>query len=61
MVERVCERIVIIHEGRLIADGSLAQLQEETGEVSLERIFNRLTATEHLLARAEEFARVLAR
>jgi ABC-2 type transport system ATP-binding protein len=61
VVERVCERIVIIHEGRLIADGSLAQLQEETGEVSLERIFNRLTATEHLLARAEEFARVLAR
>src|SRR5438445_989480 len=61
VVERVCERIVIIHEGRLIADGSLAQLQEETAEVSLERIFNRLTATEHLLARTEEFARVLPR
>src|SRR5213596_2738381 len=61
VVERVCERIVIIHQGRLIADGSLPQLQEATGEVSLERIFNRLTATENLLARAEEFARVLAR
>ena len=61
VVERVCERIVIIHQGRLIADGTLAQLQEETGEASLERVFNRLTATENLLARAEEFARVLAR
>jgi len=61
VVERVCERIVIVHEGRLIADGSLPQLQEATGEVSLERIFNRLTATENLLARAEEFARVLVR
>jgi ABC-2 type transport system ATP-binding protein len=61
VVERVCERIVIIHRGQLIADGTLGQLQERTGEVSLERIFNRLTATENLLARAEEFARVLAR
>jgi len=61
VVERVCERIVIIHRGRLIADGSLARLQEQTGEASLERIFNRLTATQNLLARAEEFARVLAR
>src|SRR5206468_11217175 len=61
VVERVCERIVIVHEGRLIADGSLPQLQEATGEASLERIFNRLTATENLLARAEAFARVLVR
>ena len=61
VVERVCERIVIVHQGRLIADGTLAQLQEETGEASLERVFNRLTATENLLERAEEFARVLAR
>ena len=61
VVERVCERIVIIHRGQLIADGTLGHLQERTGEVSLERIFNRLTATENLLARTEEFARVLAR
>jgi len=61
VVERVCERVVIIHEGRVIADGSVAQLEEQTGESSLERVFNRLTATENLLARAEEFARALAR
>ena len=60
IVERVCERIVIIHEGRLIADGSLGALQTRTGEQSLERIFNRLTGTEHLLEHAEELARVLA-
>ena len=61
VVERVCERIVIIHQGSIVADGSLGQLQERTGETSLERIFNELTAGENLLARAEEFARVLAR
>ena len=61
VVERVCERIVIVREGRVIADGSLAALQERTGETSLERIFTELTATEDLTARAEEFARGLVR
>ena len=60
VVERVAERVVIIHEGRIVADGSVAGLEAETGEKSLERVFNKLTATENLLARAEEFARVLS-
>jgi ABC-2 type transport system ATP-binding protein len=59
VVERVCERVVIIHEGAIVADGSVPELLARTGESSLERVFNRLTATENLLARAEEFARVL--
>ncbi|HEY3242251.1 MAG TPA: ABC transporter ATP-binding protein [Phycisphaerae bacterium] len=60
VVERVCERVVIIHEGRIVADGTVAQLQEQTGESSLERVFNKLTSTQNLLARAEDFARALA-
>ena len=59
VVERVCERVVIIHEGRIVADGSVESLKAQTHEPSLERVFNRLTATENLRARAEEFARVL--
>jgi ABC-2 type transport system ATP-binding protein len=61
VVERVCERIVIVREGRIIADGSLGALQERTGETSLERIFNELTAGDDLAARAARFARGLAR
>jgi len=61
VVERICDRVVIIHHGRVVADGSLAELQAQTGEASLERAFNRLTASEHLLARAESFARALVR
>jgi ABC-2 type transport system ATP-binding protein len=60
VVERVCERVVIIHEGRIVADGTSQELREQAGEPSLERVFNKLTATENLLARAEEFARVLS-
>ena len=60
VVERVCERVVIIHEGRIVADGTTQQLREQAGEPTLERVFNKLTATENLLARAEEFARALS-
>jgi ABC-2 type transport system ATP-binding protein len=59
VVERICERVVIIHQGSIVADGTVSQLMEKTGEKSLEHVFNKLTATENLLARAEEFARVL--
>ena len=59
VVERICERVVIIHQGSIVADGTVEQLLEQTGEKSLEQVFNKLTATENLLARAEEFARVL--
>jgi ABC-2 type transport system ATP-binding protein len=59
VVERICERVVIIHQGSIVADGTVEQLREQTGEKSLEHVFNKLTATENLLARAEEFARVL--
>jgi ABC-2 type transport system ATP-binding protein len=61
VVERICERVVIIHQGSIVADGTVAQLMEQTGQQSLEHVFNKLTATENLLARAEEFARVLAK
>lgn len=59
VVERICERVVIIHEGSIVADGTVPELLEKTGEKSLEHVFNKLTSTENLLARAEEFARVL--
>jgi ABC-2 type transport system ATP-binding protein len=61
VVERICERVVIIHQGSIVADGTVAELMEQTGQPTLEHVFNKLTATENLLARAEEFARVLSK
>jgi len=61
VVERICERVVIIHRGSIVADGTVEQLLEQTGQQSLEHVFNKLTATENLLERAEEFARALAK
>jgi ABC-2 type transport system ATP-binding protein len=46
VVERICDRILIIHEGALIADGSLNSLQESTHKSSLQDVFRQLTHKE---------------
>ena len=46
VVERVCDRALIIHEGHLIADGSLDALKTSTERGSLEDVFRQLTRTE---------------
>jgi len=60
VVERTCDRIVIIDHGRVVADGTLAELQAASGEGSLERIFNKLTAHTDLEERAEEFSKTFS-
>jgi ABC-2 type transport system ATP-binding protein len=45
VVERICDRIVIIADGQIIADGTFEQLQEMDRAASLERIFTQLTST----------------
>ena len=60
VVERTCDRIVIIDHGQVVADGTLAQLQAASGEGSLERIFNKLTAHTDLEEKAEEFSKTFS-
>jgi ABC-type Na+ transport system ATPase subunit NatA len=55
----VCERVIVLNRGRVVADGSAASLQARTGEATLEAAFTRLTATEDLNARAQAIARAL--
>jgi sodium transport system ATP-binding protein len=37
--ERLCDRIAIVHHGRLLAEGTLEQLREEHGRPDLEDLF----------------------
>jgi ABC-2 type transport system ATP-binding protein len=60
VVERTCDRIVIIDHGRIVADGTLAELQQAIGEESLEKIFNKLTAHADVEERAEEFSKTFS-
>ncbi|MFN8179955.1 MAG: ABC transporter ATP-binding protein [bacterium] len=45
-VERLCDRIAIIHQGTLRAHGTLAELRERTGEHYLEDVFRRIVTAE---------------
>ncbi len=46
VVERLCDRIAIIHEGRLVAEGTLAELREGSESTTLEDLFVK-TVGEH--------------
>lgn len=59
VVERVCDRALIIHEGRLIADGSLDALKASTERGSLEDVFRQLTDTEGAVSGVSEIIEAL--
>jgi sodium transport system ATP-binding protein len=42
--ERLCDRIAIIHQGRILTNGTLQSLRETHGEEDLEELFFRLIA-----------------
>ena len=60
VVERVCDRVIIIARGRLMLDGTPADLTTQHGGQSLEEIFTHLTGGDELRSRAEEFARTFS-
>ncbi len=55
VVERVCDRIIIISGGQIIADGSFEQLQASNVDASLESIFTQLTGDGGHQAAADRF------
>jgi ABC-2 type transport system ATP-binding protein len=57
VVERVCDRVIIIDKGRVLVDGTPDTLVREHGAPSLERLFTDLTGGGDLQRRAEDFAR----
>jgi sodium transport system ATP-binding protein len=44
-VEKICDVVGVIHDGRLLAEGSPAALKEQTGEGDMEEIFVKLVTT----------------
>lgn len=55
VVERICDRIIILVDGRVVADGSFEELQGRSKEASLERIFTQLTSEGGHAAVADRF------
>jgi ABC-2 type transport system ATP-binding protein len=59
VAESICQRIVIINKGRIIADGSVNELREMTARTSLEEIFAQLTETTDIDAKASDILSVV--
>ncbi len=54
VVEKVSDRIVLINNGVVIADGSFEELKQQQGDFSLEKIFAGMTGKESIDSAAEE-------
>jgi len=57
VVERVCDRVIIIDKGRVQVDGRPAELLATHGVETLERLFTQLTGATELERRAADFAK----
>ncbi len=59
VVEKISSRIILINEGRIIADGSFEELKQKSREGSLEEIFNQLTGFDRHKEIAEKIISVI--
>ncbi len=57
VVERVCDRVIIIDKGKSLLDGKPDELVASHGSGTLERLFTDLTGGQALERRAETFAK----
>lgn len=59
VVEKVCNRVIIIHAGRIVAEGPIDGLKSAFGQASLENVFRTLTATSDLQASVQRLVEAI--
>jgi len=60
IVEKVCSRVIILHRGRVVADGSVEHLRDLKARASLEQVFAELVLRVDPEATARDIADVAA-
>jgi ABC-2 type transport system ATP-binding protein len=61
LVEKTCERIVVIYQGRIVADDSVISLRDRLQQPDLEGIFAQLVQQDDMETRAKEIVEALTR
>jgi ABC-2 type transport system ATP-binding protein len=61
LVEKVCDRILVIYKGRIVADDSVSNLRDLMQLPTLEQVFNQLVHQDDMEARASQIASVMIR
>lgn len=59
VVEKISSRIILLHDGKIAADGSFEELKRQNAEGSLEQIFNQLTGFSEHQERATRFVSIV--
>ena len=59
VVEKISSRIILLNEGKVAADGTFAQLQEDNATGTLEAIFNELTGFHNYKEIGEQFVSIV--
>ena len=59
VVEKICSRVIIIHEGKIVADDSIGNLRDLMKLPSLEEIFSQLVVQEDTEIIAKDFVDVM--
>jgi ABC-2 type transport system ATP-binding protein len=59
VVEKVCSRVVILHDGKVVAENTIAALRESGAAASLEDIFAEVTKQENYAQVAEQILQVM--
>jgi ABC-2 type transport system ATP-binding protein len=59
LVEKVCEHVVVIYRGRIVADDSVARLRDLMHLPNLEEIFTQLVEQDDMESRARDIAEIM--
>jgi ABC-2 type transport system ATP-binding protein len=60
LVEKVCDRVIVIYRGRIVADDSVTRLRELMQLPNLEEIFGQLVQQEDMESRARDIAELIS-
>lgn len=59
VVEKISDRILLINEGKIVADGSFEALSTQSNNASLESLFNDITGFDEYIDLASQFVSVM--